>query len=119
MENSPPLCSWLACPWEHSLKPKARQHILKQEVEIAVKIHANPRGPVQVGNGREEFLPGEFNEQASPETGLLLYGKACKIVGFVPWLRGCPLCCTVAFSLFRAVGRRNICIFLSVFNSYG
>lgn len=88
----------------------------KQELEIAVKMCASLRGSVAVGNMQKAFSLGEFNEQASPESRLPLYGKARKFVGFVPWFRGCPLCCTV---VFRTVGRRSNCIFVLVFNSSG
>lgn len=86
----------------------------KQELEIAVKICASLRGAVAASNMQKEFSLGEFNEQASPESRLPLYGKACKFVGFVTWFCSCPLCGTV---VFRTVGRRSNCIFVFVYNS--
>lgn len=39
---------------------------------------------MEAGNGQKEFPPGAFNEQASPESRLLVYGKARTFVGSFP-----------------------------------
>lgn len=55
-----------------------------------------------------------MNKQAQKADSCCM-AKHVNLLGFVPWLRGCPLCCTV---VFRTVGRRSDCIFIfGFFNS--